>query len=151
MRASQPDGRTPNEVLEIRLQRKAKKQFTTLTDFSTPDNDHFYAQSPYLPLRRGRKEICPLRVYSRRTIKEHLYANPGWDPDDALEHNRIGRLEPEDEQVLACELVDTAFSRVEGMYCVGSYCAGERSKTSTILVDGRHFNAFSNLKLQCTA
>jgi hypothetical protein len=50
-------------------------------------------------------------------------------------------------QLLACELVDkVALSRIDGLYCALSYCAGKPSETRVILVDGLLFNAFASLE-----
>jgi hypothetical protein len=63
-----------------------------------------------------------------------------------LEQSGQTMITDSDMRVLACEVIDTALSRVHGEYCTVSYCAGDRTNTAVMLVDGHPFNVFANLE-----
>jgi hypothetical protein len=152
--------KTSQKSLQLRL-RKASGRIED--NFYAPKNDYFYGKSPYLPLDSSRREIRLLKVFSRRSYTDHVAAKPEWAPINQgkgqplrLNDQNLALLASSIPQfgiskpntpLLACEILDkVALSRVDGAYCALSYCAGEPTDTSLILVDGLPFNAFSNLE-----
>lgn len=132
-----------DELLHRRLQKSAFNAQSGI-DFTTPENDWFHRQSPYLPLDPHLKEIRLLKIHPRRSYKAHISANPHWRIRNESERQKAG-IASGNQEMVACEVLDTALGRVYGQYCTVSYCAGDKSDTSLVLVDGKPFNAFSSL------
>lgn len=108
-------------------------------NFYTPSNAEFYLASPYIRLNEKPREIRLLKVFPKKTILQHFEANQGWDSSHAksLDGNMC---------LLACEIENTLLSHAAGRYSTLSYCAGDPTKTSIILVNGIPFNAFASLE-----
>ncbi|KAH8668383.1 hypothetical protein BX600DRAFT_434924 [Xylariales sp. PMI_506] len=107
--------------------------------FYTPENRHFYAKFKYKPLNPKRQEIRFVRVFPRRTVADHHKIHSEWSNNNsmALDSNL---------KVLACQLENTALTRIDGRYSTISYCAGNLQDTKVVLVNGLPFDAFANLE-----
>ena len=152
----------PNHTLQLRLQKTGAANRQTKDNFYTPKNNFFYDKSPYLPLDPRRREIRLLKVFAPKSYSDHIWAKPEWalinqadgQPFQLNDHNLDTLLSSNPEfgihnanaPLLAVEILDKiSLSRVDDAYCALSYCAGDPTDTSLILVDGLPFNAFSNL------
>jgi hypothetical protein len=107
--------------------------------FYTPKNQCFYSNKPYTPLNPKRQEIRLVRVFPRKSLREHFKNNEGWDRAHASDLDG-------GHQLLACQIEKTALARVDGQYSTISYCAGDLQDTKVMLVNGIPFNAFANLE-----
>ena len=88
--------------------------------FPTPSNDEFHGRRIYEALDPSRQEI--------RLIRLHL--------DD-------------DNGSVQCDLLPAvSLSLVKGRYTAISYCAGDPTNTTPILVNGVPFNVFANVRFK---
>ncbi|KAF2802761.1 uncharacterized protein BDZ99DRAFT_550666 [Mytilinidion resinicola] len=94
------------------------KEPSKFNNFYTPRNTRFYSSCPYKKLDRSRHEIRLLKA------KEPL--NPS-----TLEFELIQKV---------------AVPRYHGKYSTVSYHSGNPHNTAKLLIDGRTFNAFRNLR-----
>src|SRR5947207_11625802 len=86
--------------------------------FFSPVNEAFYVANQYLKLDDSRQEIRLLKLFSGN----------------------------ENEQIV-CELLSNCFLTEDHLqYRAISYCAGDSTETTVILVNGREFNAFASLE-----
>lgn len=160
--SSQTISPAATSTLDVSLQKRGltNKPRTQHDNFYTPRNDFFYENSPYLALDAKRREIRLLRVFPPNSYQEHIQDHPQWAPNEKahgqpLHLNAVtvsslisqySNFRPS-SQLIACEIIDkVAPSRMDGNYCVLSYCAGKPTKTKVLLVDGLPFNAFANLE-----
>ena len=123
---------------DIRDRHEQESDRTIFDKFYTPDNGPFYAKSPYEPLDLERQELRVARVFPRKSLRDHFVDHPKWD------RNHVRGLDS-NIQLLACEIENTALSRIDGQYSTLSYVAGNLKDTELMLVNGIPFNAFMNL------
>ncbi|KAK0618865.1 heterokaryon incompatibility protein-domain-containing protein [Immersiella caudata] len=157
MNSKKDRGLTHQALRKVGLGNAPSDEFS---NFYTPSNDTFYANSPYLPLDARHPSIRLLRVHpQKRTLDEHLAANQRWAERYALIAQGSSTRPPEyvksavDDSAhlsklrIACDLIeDCQLSRAEGRYLALSYYAGSPKNVVPILVDGVPFNTFANLE-----
>ncbi|CAO2650619.1 Nn.00g019110.m01.CDS01 [Neocucurbitaria sp. VM-36] len=120
---SEPSMAVPSSTGETSTSGSATEypQCNKYDNFYTPQNKDFYSSIGYLGFKPEDRKIRLLRIQPLK---------PGDNKRSPIE----------------AELVDgQPLHAVQGKFTTISYCAGDPKKTETIYINGRTFNAFSNL------
>ena len=115
---SEPSTAVPSSTSEATSSCPQRNEYD---NFYTPRNEDFYSSIGYMSFKPEDRKIRLLRIHPLK---------PGEDEQSPIE----------------AELVDNQpLDAVRGDFTTVSYFAGNPKKTEAILINGRSFNAFSNL------